>query len=288
MTSTTTTAKTGAAASLLPEFSLGVTWHDIRELEQARAVIPPGTRVYVGFVDSEDLATRVATVRAVRRFGYVPVPIIAARRLRSEDMLRTYLAGLRLVGASGSVLVVGGDPAHPRGPYPDAASVIGSGVLEGYGIRRVSVAGHPGGHPVVADGVLWPALAGKSAALAERGLGGSVITQFGFDASQVLSWLADLRAKGVGLPVSIGVPGPAAVRRLLTYCSRCGVGVTEDMARGYGFSLADPVGAAGPDRFIRVLASGYDARLHGEVKLHFYPFGGIRVFAEWLSQFRGQ
>jgi methylenetetrahydrofolate reductase (NADPH) len=284
---TTTTAKTGAAAPLLADFSLGVTWHGVRELEQARAAIPPGTRVHVGFVDSEDLATRVATVRAVRRFGYLPVPIIAARRLRSEEMLRAYLAGLRVAGASGSVLVVGGDPAQPRGPYPDAASVIGSGVLEGYGIKRVGVAGHPAGHPVVADGVLWPALAGKSAALARRGLGASVSTQFGFDANLVLSWLADLRAKGVRLPVSIGVPGPATVRRLLTYASRCGVGVTEDVAREYGFSLTEPAGTAGPDRFIRALASGYDAQLHGDVKLHFYPFGGIGLLAEWLSRFRG-
>ena len=112
-------------------------------------------------------------------------------------------------------------------------------------------------------------------------------TQFGFDANLVLSWLADLRAKSVLLPVSIGVPGPATVRRLLTYASRCGVRVSEDVARGYGFSVTDPGGMAGPDRFIRTLASGYDAQLHGEVKLHFYPFGGIGVFTEWLSQFRG-
>jgi methylenetetrahydrofolate reductase (NADPH) len=279
-----TAAKPGGAVALLADFSLGVTWHDVGELEQARSVIPPGTRIHVGFVESEDLAMRVAAVRTVRRFGYVPVPIIAARRLRSEEMLRSYLAGLRMAGASRSVLVVGGDPAHPRGPYPDAASVIGSGVLEGYGIRRVSVAGHPGGHPVVADGVLWPALTGKSAALAERGLCGSVITQFGFDATRVLSWLADLRTKGVSLPVSIGIPGPAGARRLLTYATRCGVVVSAAEAKEYG--LADPAGTTGPDRFIRALASGYDARLHGDVKLHFYPFGGISVLAEWLTRFR--
>jgi methylenetetrahydrofolate reductase (NADPH) len=281
-----TDARPGATSPLLADFSLGVTWHDVGELERARSVIPPGTRIHVGFVDSEDLAMRVAAVRAVRRFGYVPVPIIAARRLRSEEMLRAYLAGLRVAGASRSVLVVGGDPAQPRGPYPDTASVIGSGVLEGYGIRRVSLAGHPGGHPVVADGVLWPALTGKSAALAERGLCGGVVTQFGFDASLVLSWLADLRAKGVSLPVSIGIPGPAGTRRLLTYATRCGVAVSPAVAKEYG--LADPGGSAGPDRFIRALASGYDASLHGDVKLHFYPFGGIRAFAEWLSQFRGR
>jgi methylenetetrahydrofolate reductase (NADPH) len=285
MTSPSAT-RSSANASLLAGFSLGVTSNDVRELEQSRAAIPPGTRAYVGFVESEDLATRLATVRAVRRFGYVPVPIIPARRLRSEEMLREYLAALRVAGASGSVLVVGGDPAHPRGPYPDAASVIGSGVLEGYGIRRISVAGHPGGHPVIADGILWPVLAGKSAALEQLGRGGSVITQFGFDAGQVLAWLAGVRARGVRLPVEIGVPGPTGVRRLLTCAARCGVSVSADIARDYGFSLADRAGTAGPDRFIRTLASGYDARLHGDVKLHFYPFGGITAFAEWLSQFR--
>lgn len=41
-------------------------------------VIELGTRVRVGFVDTGDLATRVVAARAVRRSGFVPVPVIAA------------------------------------------------------------------------------------------------------------------------------------------------------------------------------------------------------------------
>jgi methylenetetrahydrofolate reductase (NADPH) len=272
-------------SALLADFSLGVAWKEIGELARTRSLIPPGTRVHVGFVDSEDLAMRVSMARAVRQSGLVPVPVIAARRLRSEAMLREYLAGLRASGASGSVLVVAGDPAQPRGPYPDAVSVIGSGILEEYAVREVSVAGHPGGHPAVPDGVLWPALARKAAALEERGLEGSVVTQFGFDADLVLGWLADVRARGLTLPVRVGVPGPAGVRRLLWYASRCGVAVSAPVARKYGFSLTDLMGMAGPDRFIRMLASGYDARVHGQVKLHFNTFGGIAATAEWISRF---
>jgi methylenetetrahydrofolate reductase (NADPH) len=274
-----------AAAAIRGDFSLGVTWKETGELAGTRPLIPPGTRVHVGFVDSEDMATRVNTARAVRQSGFVPVPVIAARRLRSEAMLREYLAGLRTSGACGSVLVVAGDPAQPRGPYPDAVSVIGSGVLEEYGVREAGVAGHPGGHPAVPDGVLWPALARKAAALEERGLGGSVVTQFGFDADLVLTWLADVRARGVSLPVRVGVPGPAGVRRLLWYASRCGVAVSPPAARKYGFSLTDLTSTAEPDRFVRTLASGYDARVHGEVKLHFNTFSGIAATAEWISQF---
>ncbi len=276
-----------AILSALPaDFSLDV-GKELGELERTRSLIPPGTRVLVGFVDGADMATRVSTARAVRQSGFVPVPVIAARRLRSEAMLREYLAGLRASGASGSVLVVAGDPEQPGGPYPDAVSVIGSGVLEEYGVREVSVAGHPGGHPVVPDSVLWPALAGKAAALKERGLAGSVVTQFAFDADQVLAWLAELRARGVSLPVRVGLPGPAGVRQLLWYAARCGIEVNASDARKYGFSLTDHTGTAAPDRFIRMLASGYDARAHGEVKLHFNTFGGIAASAEWISQFRG-
>jgi methylenetetrahydrofolate reductase (NADPH) len=277
-----------ARGTLLAGFSLDMAWKQAGELEPARAVIPPGTRVHVAFVDSEDLTMRVSAARAIRDAGFTPVPVIAARRLRSEGMLRAYLSALQAADASESVQVVAGDPATPRGPYPDAVSVIGSGLLEGHGVRQVSMAGHPGGHPAVADGVLWAALAGKAEALGRQGLGGSVVTQFGFDAARVLAWLAEARDRGISLPVRVGVPGPAAVRRLLAYASRCGVTVSALAAREYGFSLTEPAGTAGPDRFIRTLAAGYDPRRRGPVSRHFNVFGGFTATAEWISRFRGQ
>ncbi|HEX7162325.1 MAG TPA: hypothetical protein VF223_13945 [Trebonia sp.] len=223
------------------------------ELAPARAVIPPGTRVHVGFTGGQDLTGRASTVRAVKRSGFVPVPVIAARRLRSEAMLREYLDTLQAADASGSVFVV---------------------------------AGHPGGHPAADDKVPWSALAGKAAALEQRGLGGSVVTQFGFDPELVLVWVAGVRERDISLPVRVGVPGPASTRLLLSYASRCGVSVSAPVAREYGLSRSGPAATAAPDRFIRALASGYDPRVHGEMKLHFNPFGGFRATAEWATQFR--
>lgn len=271
--------------ALRADFSLDLPWKDAGQLELLREVMPPGTRIHLGFTDSEDVATRVGAARAIRQAGFEPVPIIPARRLESEGMLREYLAGLRAVGASGSVLIVAGDPAQRQGPYPDAISVIASGALEEYGARSVSVAGHPAGHPLIPDDVLWQALAGKAADLRKRRLPGSVITQFGFDAHLVLAWLAGLRARGVGLPVRVGVPGPAGAARLLWYASRCDVSVSAAVAREYGFSLTDPAGTVGPGRFIRALESGYDPRQHGEVKLHLFTFGGLAATAEWIRDF---
>jgi methylenetetrahydrofolate reductase (NADPH) len=271
---------------LLADCSLEVAGKDIDGLEHAQAVLPPGTRFHVAFVDSEDLLARMRTTRAIQQAGFVPVPVISARRLVSAEMLWQYLAELRAVGASERVAVVGGDPPQPRGPYPDAASVIASGALEQHGVREVSVTGHPGGHPAVPGAVLWEAIAAKTAALARRGLRAGVITQFGFDATQVLAWLAELRARGLTVPLRVGVPGPASVRTVLAAAAKCDVSVSAPVAREYGFSLADRTGTATPDRFIHALAAGYDRQRHGAVKLHFSTFSGVAATAGWIGQFR--
>jgi methylenetetrahydrofolate reductase (NADPH) len=277
-----------ACGALFTGFSLDITSRELGELVPARAVIPAGTPVQLAFPDGADLAERVRTARAIKEAGFTPVPIIAARRLLSQEMLQDYLAALRKADANESVLVVAGDPARPQGPYPDATSVIGSGLLEEHGVRQVSIAGHPGGHPAVAGGALWAALDAKISALRQRGLGGDVVTQFGFDAPQALAWLEEVRARGIRLTVRVSVPGPAAARRLLAIASRCGVTISAPAARDYGLQLAEPAGTAGPDRFIRALAAGYDRRSHGDVKLHFNSFGGFTATAEWISRFRGR
>jgi methylenetetrahydrofolate reductase (NADPH) len=74
----------------------------------------------------------------------------------------------------------------------------------------------------------------------------------------------------------------------MTYAARFGVGTSAAIARKYGFSLTNLMGTAGPDRFIRALAKGYDGRRHGELKLHFYTFGGLKATSEWVADFRDE
>ncbi len=273
-------------ATLLADFSLEMTGKDTGNLAEARGAIPPGTRINITFLGHEDLALRLAAARAVRDYGFTPVPHISARRIESEQALTEFLAALAAIGASENLFVVAGDPAQPAGPYSDALSLLRSGKLEQYGVRRVSVAGYPEGHPDIAGDVLWTALADKASHLYQLELGDSIITQFGFDAEAVLNWAEQVRGRGVTLPIRIGVPGPAGVKRLLSYAKRFGVATSAGIARKYGLSLTGLVAAAGPDRFLRELADRYDPARHGEIKLHFYTFGGLAATAEWISEFR--
>jgi len=280
------TVRTAVGTALLEAFSLEMTGKDVPKLEEARDSIPQGTRINVTFLGNEDLEMRLAAARAVKRLGFVPVPHISARRLGSRDDFERFLAGLHADGTSDNVFLVGGDPESPEGPYADSLSLIDTGLLQEHGVQHVGITGYPEGHPAIDGPTLWSALQGKHAALAAQPLEGSVITQFGFDVDPVLTWVEEVRRRGIGVPIRIGVPGPAGVRRLMSYAIRFGVGTSASVVRKYGLSLTNLMGTAGPDRFLRDLVAGHDPARHGELKIHFYTFGGLKATSEWAARFR--
>ena len=273
--------------TLLADFSMEMTGKDVPALSEAAAdeVIPAGTRIHVTYLATEDLQTRLSAADRIRQLGFVPVPHISARRMDDEGVLREYLGALQSIDASSSVFVIGGDPPQAEGPFDDALSVIRTGLLEQFGVGSVGISGYPEGHPDIAEEVLWRALEDKCAELAARSLEATIVTQFTFDAGPVLDWTEAVRARGITLPIRIGVPGPAGVKRLLAYARRFGVGTSTEVVRKYGFSLTNLLGTAGPERFLHALAAGYDPARHGELKLHFYAFGGLRETAGWVSAF---
>lgn len=275
-------------ADLLEDFSLEMTGKDVPGLLEAAPMLPPGSRMNVTFLGNEDLEMRVTAAKAVLDQGLVPVPHISARRLKSQAMLEEFLAALQAQGVSENVFSVGGDPHHPEGPYEGALDVIKTGLLQQYGVKHVSIAGYPEGHPDIKDDVLWAALEGKFAVLQEQRLPGTILTQFSFDVDPVVAWIEQVRGKGIDLPIRIGVPGPAGIRRLVTFASRFGVASSAGIAKKYGFSLTNLLGTAGPDRFIKELAGRLTPEQHGVVKLHFYTFGGIPATTTWIRDFRQQ
>src|SRR5205807_617190 len=71
-----------------------------------------------------------------------------------------------------AALIIGGDPDHPVGPFPDSFDLLASGLIERHGLREVAFAGYPEGHPRIAARTLGEALRAKVALariLAEAG-----------------------------------------------------------------------------------------------------------------------
>ncbi|GAA4156158.1 methylenetetrahydrofolate reductase [Leifsonia shinshuensis] len=272
--------------AFLDDYSIEMTGKDVPGLDEARDALPHGTRVNVTYLGAEDLEQRVTAARAVREHGLLPVPHIAARRLTSEQELARFLDRLAEVQAIDKVFVIGGDPSEAAGPYPDALTLIRSGVLERHGVREVGIAGYPEGHPDIPNSALWEHLEAKVETLRERGLQTVIVTQFGFDTEPVVAWIRELRSRGIDAPVRVGVPGPAGVKRLLGFARRFGIGANAMIVKKYGFSLTNLLGTAGPDRFVASLATQLTEQgLAKDVKMHLYAFGGLRATAEWAQRF---
>jgi len=275
-----------ALERLINNYSLEMTAKDIEKLEEAAHVIPQGTHISVTFLPNEDFPLRVKAAAAVRRLGFLPVPHFSARRLKSEAEFEGFLDQLATEVQIDHAFVIAGDPPRPEGPYEDALAVIKTGLLAKYGVKHVGISGYPEGHPDITPEKLRQAMIDKQAVLKDQGLDFSIMTQFGFDAEPVFAWLKQVRADGVHAPVRIGVAGPASVKTLLRFAARCGVGASAKVMTKYGVSITKLLGTAGPDPIIKDMARGIDPNVHGEVLLHFYPFGGLLKTAEWIRDFR--
>ena len=241
-------------------YSLEITAKDIDALREAAPTMAAETPVAVTFLPGESLEARIAAAKLVRSLGFEPMPHFSARRLES------------------------GDPPEAAGPYSDSMALIRTGAFERAGIKAIGVGGHPEGHPNMTPDQCFAVLTEKCAEIEQRGMAPLIVTQFSFDAAPVLSWLAELRQRGIDAPVRIGIPGPAGIKTLMRFAARCGVGASASVLTKYGISITKLIGTAGPDKLVDALASGLGDQ-HGKVRLHFYPFGGLTKTVEWINDY---
>lgn len=265
-------------------YSLEITAKDVDALRESAAAILPETPIAVTFLPGEDPAARVAAAKVVRELGFEPMPHFSARRIESQAEFEDYLSAVVAEAGVRRCFVVAGDPAEPEGPFADSSALLASGAFERAGITAIGVGGHPEGHPNMTRQQTWDVLKAKCAEIEARGMAPLIVTQFSFDPDAVLDWLRELRQLGIHDPVRLGVPGPAGIKTLLRFASRCGVGASASVLAKYGISLTQLLGSAGPDKLVDKLARGLGPE-HGPVRLHFYPFGGIARTVGWINDY---
>ena len=271
-------------AGITDGFSLEMTAKDEASLRDAALLIPAETPIAVTYLPGEEVDARVAATIAVRELGFEPMPHFSARRITSEDDFEAYLKAVVEKAGVRRCFIVAGDPPEPQGPYFDTMALIATGAFERAGIQAIGIGGHPEGHPNMSEAECWAVLEAKVREIESRGMAPLVVTQFGFDPDAFLVWLKELRARGIMCPVRIGIPGPAGIKRLLAFAARCGVGASASVMKKYGVSITNLLGTAGPDKLVDAFAKGLGEE-HGRVRLHFYPFGGLRKTVEWIADY---
>ncbi|HEX7045341.1 MAG TPA: hypothetical protein VF203_12080 [Burkholderiales bacterium] len=267
--------------ALMQSASVEMTVHDARELHACRALLPPGTPVYVSFLPKQTWTQSVDTAAAVRAAGFEPIPHLPARELESRAQLAQVLGDLRRAANVRRLLLIAGDRAMPRGPLGSSAEVIDTGLLQACGIEAVAFAGHPEGSPRIAPGALRAAERDKIEAARRAGLAASFLTQFCFSAEPVIDWVRQLRARGIDAPVVAGLAGPARLATLVRYATLCGVGPSLRALTGRSGALARLAGTHGPEPIVRALARAAAAGALDLAGIHFFTFGGLARTCAW-------
>jgi methylenetetrahydrofolate reductase (NADPH) len=270
--------------NMVDGYSLEMTAKEIEGLREAAPLIRPGTQIAITFLPGEEIPQRVEAAVLVRELGFEPIVHLSARRLQSVEELDGYLRDITTRAGAKRVFIIAGDPPEPEGPFEDSLQIIETGLLEKHGIEIVGVGGHPEGHPNVSKTDLWTWMERKIAAVRAHGMVPLVVTQFAFDDHAIVEWIGEMRARGIDVPVRLGVPGPAGIKRLLGFAKRCGVGASASVMKKYGVSITNLIGSAGPDKLVESLEKGLTEQ-HGRVRLHFYPFGALTASAEWINDY---
>jgi len=279
-------------AQMLQGYSIELHPAEKKALHLTSEFIDPQTEVFLTWIPGTDPAEMVAAAGKLQRSGLLPVPHIAARHLESASQLEQLAA--RLAGEAGvdRILIIGGDRSKPAGPYDSSLAVMQTGVFQRAGILRIAVAGFPEGNPHISSAILDEALEAKVGFAHSSGLQLSIVTQFCFKPEPIVNWLWRLRARGIDVPVRVGLAGPAGAITLARYAVRCGIGnslhvLTENS------SFARLLIEKGPEPIIQGLAisadGGKTASLPpGVAGLHFFVFGGFNKTVDWINAQRAQ
>jgi methylenetetrahydrofolate reductase (NADPH) len=269
---------------LLRNFSIELNPGDSKTLRAAAERLDPGTEVSLAWIPGSNPMDMITPAARLKRAGHLPMPHIAARHLESAAQLQRVAERLKDAGAD-RILIIGGDRATPAGPYDSTLAVMQSGVFQKVGITRVVVGGFPEGNPHIPDKILNEALGAKIGFARNAGLQLSIITQFCFKAEPVIAWARGVRARGVDIPMQVGLAGPASLLTLMRYAVRCGVGNSLHVLKENP-SFARILTERGPEPIIRELASsmaGGDGKRLGIAGLHFYVFGGFKKTMDWID-----
>lgn len=220
------------------------------------------------------------SVETAARETHEVVPHLAARAIEDREELGNHLDRVVDAGIS-DVFIPGGDDDEPAGEFTSSYELLVAMDEMGYTFDEVGITGYPEGHPIISDEELWAALEKK------RPYGSYIVTQICYDAPTVMAWVDEVRARGIDLPIFVGIPGVMKYQKLIGISRRVGVGDSIKFLRktsGIVDTVKRMIGSRGvykPDDLIDGLAphaTDPEANIAG---LHLYTFNRAGDTATW-------
>ena len=280
-------SQTAAVTQFLQGFSIEVMPCTAAKIEDFKAILPAGTRVYIAQIDGTEFSDMLATARRLADDGFDVMPHFPARSIADlatlDRMAKSYVdAGVR------QALVLAGGLDKPHGEFSDSMQLLETGIFDARGFTDIHVAGHPeGNRDIDPDGgqdTAMKSLRWKNDFQHKTDARMAIATQFCFEAQPVIDWADRLRAEGITLPVHIGIAGPAKLQTMIKFAMACGVGPSLRVLTRRAADLSKLMLPFEPDGILADLASHKAAHPDFAVeRVHFFPLGGIKATTDFTG-----
>ena len=142
---------------------------------------------------------------------------------------------------------------------------------------RIGITGYPERHPKIHDDITIQAMWDK------RKYATYIVSNVCFDAAALGRWIGRIRARGVTLPLYVGLAGPAERTRLLRMAAVAGASESARfITRHPGLILRFWVpGGYSPDRLLERAAAALVAPSSGVAGLHLFTFNQLQQAEQW-------
>ena len=270
-------------------YSIEVLPRSAAKIDSFRDVLPKNTRVYIAHLETEDISAMVATAKRIHDEGFAVMPHIPARIISNKEMLHDWISMYQNEAGVDEALLLAGGLKKPVGDFNSSMQLIESGLFDQAGFKRLHIAGHPegnkdidpsGGNKNVSDALSW-----KQEFSQRTDASMAIATQFCFDADVVKKWADSIKANGIDIPIHIGIAGPAKLQTLLKFSVECGIGASMKILTNRAKDITKLLLPYKPTQILNELAAykSENPELNIE-QVHFFPLGGIKKTADWVSE----
>jgi len=238
--------------------------------------VPAGMTVTVTASPVKGLDPTIELTERLAARGYRVVPHLAARSVTDDAHLERIVARLKACGVD-DVFVPGGDAPHPAGRFDSALPLLERLDELGRPFSRIGITGYPESHPKIHDDITIQAMWDK------RRYASYIVSNVCFDAAQLGRWIGRIRARGVNLPLYVGLAGPAERTRLLKMAAVAGASESARfITRHPGWILRVwAPGGYSPDRLLDRAAAVLTAPGSGVAGLHLFTFNQVQQAELW-------
>ncbi len=281
-----------ALEDFLQGYSIEVMPRTAAKIDDFRALLPKGTRVYVAHIDGTPIDDMVATARRLASEGFAVMPHFPARFIKDKAMLVDWIARYQGEAGVSQALLLAGGLNKAKGDFEDSMQLLETGLFDGAGFTHLHVAGHPEGNKDIdSDGGrrnLNAALSWKQEFARRSDAKMAIVTQFCFESGPVIDWANSLAAQGIDIPVHIGIAGPAKLQTMIKFSIACGVGPSLRVLQRRARDVTKLLLPFEPTRILTELADHKAANPDFNItKVHFFPLGGIKTNANWAIDHGG-